>query len=1614
MHAPADDPRSDPIERVLAVARARLGAEKAGPLEPFLGRYFAHVPVEDLAGQSPESLFGAAYSHWKFAARRPAGTALVRVYNPTLEEHGWKSDRTVVEVVTDDMRFLVESVTAELTRRDLTVHLVVHPVLAVARDGRGNWLAAGPRDADGEGFGPESYMHFRIVGQPAERLAAIRDGVAAVLDDVRAAVDDWRSIRDRVATVLGGLRTPPPGFSPEETAEAREFLEWIHADNFTFLGYREFVLERRGGRAAVAATEGSGLGLLRDPRLALFDDLPSQGHLPPEAQAFIGRRGLLALAKTSRLSTVRRSVFMDTVAVKRMDPDGRVAGVHLFVGLFTATAYNLSVMDIPLLRRKVKRILQAAGYRSDAHDGKVLLNIFETYPRDELFQVGDEALLRTALGIKHVQERPRVALFVRRDDFERFVSCLVYVPRDQFTTDLRRRLQDLLEEAFGGRTLTYYTQLGDSPLARLQVLIKTQPGQAPACDIREVEARLMEAARSWTDVLQEALVAAHGEQEGLRLARRYRRAFRYGYRERFGAEAAVGDVDRIEEVLRTGVLGMNLYRPVEASENQVRLKVYQPGEPIALSDVLPMLEHMGLKVLDEIPFRVMPEEDGGRQVMIHDFGLESRDGSAIDLGAGRDSFQDAFRRVWTGEVESDGFNALVLKGGLEWREVMILRAYGRYLRQAGIAFSPAYLESTLVAHAPLARRLADLFLALFDPAGGPDPQKIEAEIATALDRVASADEDRILRRFLNAVTSTLRTNFFRTGSDGAPRPWLSIKLDSRKLDELPLPRPLVEIFVYSPRVEGIHLRFGKVARGGLRWSDRREDFRTEILGLVKAQVVKNAIIVPVGSKGGFVVKQPPASGDRDAQMAEGIACYRTFVRGLLDLTDNMSGPDPVPPPGVARRDGDDPYLVVAADKGTATFSDIANGISAEYGFWLGDAFASGGSQGYDHKKMGITAKGAWESVKRHFREIGLDTQSRDFTVVGVGDMSGDVFGNGMLLSPHIRLVAAFDHRHVFLDPDPDPAVSLKERERLFALPRSSWADYDAGLISKGGGVFERKAKSIPLSPEVKARLGLKADKLAPAELVKALLRAPVDLLWFGGIGTYVKATDETNPDVGDRANDALRVNGSEIRAKVVGEGANLGFTQRARIEYALKGGRLNADFIDNAGGVNCSDHEVNIKILLDAAVAAGDMTVKQRNALLTRMTDEVGGLVIADNYQQTQAISLIEAAGIDALDDQVRLMRMLEKSGRLDRAVEFLPDDEALAERAAARQGLTRPEIAILMSYAKIWLFDELLQSPLPDDAELTEDLVEYFPQPLRRKLHREIKEHRLRREIVATRVTNGLVNRVGGAFVLRLIERTGMTPSDIARAYTIACRVFGLDKLWREVEALDAKVPANVQVDMLGRINGLLERTTLWFLRNGSRPLDIARHVGQFRDGIQVLADGLEDVMPAHYLDDMQERARTFVDKGVPEPLALRVTGLVNLISGCDVVRLAQTRNRPVAEVARLYFAMGARFRLGNLRASAEALPASTHWQRLATAGMIEEIYAHQIGLTAQVLDCAPEPASTGKALKAWIDRNKVLIDRTEALLSEIWGTDLNDFSQIAVASRQLRALVEAPPSAG
>jgi glutamate dehydrogenase len=1601
--------KTDLLDKVMQTACWRLGDENCAPLKDFLLHYYALVPAEDIWGESPDALFGAAYSHFRLAAQRTPGEPRIRVYNPRLEEHGWRCEHSVIEIVTDDMPFLVDSVTAEVNRRELAVHRVIHPLLRVVRDAAGAAKRALPVAADGgEGIG-ESFMHVEITRQHEGALADIEAGIASVLADVRMVVEDWQPMRERLGAVVEDLGSGGPKGAREEVDEVVDFLQWLREDNFTFLGYRGYGFERSPETIMARVVRDSGLGVLRQTGVYVYDDLRDGAPLPPAVRAFADRPEPMLVTKSNQLASVHRRVHMDAINIKRYRDQGVVDGEHIFIGLFASPAYNRSARNIPWLRRKVERVVARAGFAPRSHDARALMNTLETFPRDELFQVTEDHLLATTVGILGLQHSQRVALFIRRDDFERFIACLVYVPRDRYTTELRLKIQAILERAFDGRVTAHYGQVGDQPLARLQVYIKTTPGEIPEYDADEVQAQIAAAARTWADGLAEALDGALGEGEGRRLFSRYARAFPPGYRERFNGMEAVADVRAAEQVLETGVLNMSLYRPLWAGEHQMRFKVFHLDDPIPLSQMLPLLEHLGVKVIDEVPHEVRIDVDGGRTVMIHDFGLETQTGAPIELRAITKHFQDTFRRVWRGEVESDRFNGLVLGAGLSWRQVAVLRTYCKYLRQAGIPFSQAYMEATLTQHPALAGDLVRLFETLFDPRLDDRDRRAErlrSDIAARLEEIASADDDRILRRFYNAIESSLRTNYFQRAADGGLKPYISIKLDSHRVDDLPAPRPMVEVFVYAPFVEGIHLRGGKVARGGLRWSDRREDFRTEVLGLMKAQMVKNAVIVPVGSKGGFIVKCPPDAGDREAFMAEGVRCYRTFICGLLDVTDNLAGGNVVPPSDLVRRDGDDPYLVVAADKGTATFSDIANGISADYGFWLGDAFASGGSQGYDHKKMGITARGAWESVKRHFRETGVDIQAQEFTVVGVGDMSGDVFGNGMLLSPHIRLLAAFDHRHIFIDPDPDPAVSFTERQRLFDLPRSSWMDYDRERISDGGGVFDRRSKTLELGESIRKMFGIEAGRVTPNELIRAILKAEADLLWFGGIGTYVKSDAENNAEVGDRANDAVRVDASELRCKVIGEGANLALTQLGRIEFARAGGRINADFIDNSAGVDCSDHEVNIKILVDAIVADGDLTDKQRNALLAEMTDEVAQLVLRDNYLQSQAITLIEAEGASSLENQARLMRMLERQGRLDRAVEFLPNEEVLAERASARQALSRPEIATLFSYCKIWLYDQILASDLPDDRHLAVDLVRYFPAPVRQRFRDRIPGHRLRRELIATGITNSLVNRVGGTFVTEIMEKTAMPAVDIARAYIIARDVFSVREVWEQIEALDNRVPASVQTTLHRQVQRLLERATQWFLRNGGSPLDITVNVSAFDTTIAGMEGVIASVLPDEVNSRILHRAGRYRDDGVPEALARRVAYLIVMPSACDIVRLAAARGIAADEVARLYFAVGEQLGFGWLRYQAEKLVGGSYWQKMAVAAVVEELYAHQRDITRNALGTVDR--TVDGALDAWREENRTTVDRTLVLLNELEGLEAVDLSMLTVASRQLGALTE------
>ena len=1589
------------IETVLAHLRSTEAARNPHA-ETFVRQYYSQVDPQDLSERRISDLCGAAQAHLDFMGKFKSGAAKLRVYNPQIQKDGWESTHTVIEIINDDMPFLVDSVTMEVNRQGLTLHLIIQPVMKTRRDAEGGLIEILPRAADMNGA-LESVMHVEVDRQTdPKKLVNLEAGLLRILADVRKAVEDYPEMKEKMNGLVSDIsKNCPAGIDSETLEEDKALLAWLADGHFIFLGYRDYDLAKEGDEDVLLVVPGSGLGILRETSKSKVSK--SFATVTPEVRKLAHVPELLVLTKANSRATVHRPGYLDYVGVKRFDAKGRVLGERRFLGLYTSTAYNSSPADIPLLRRKVKGVLTRAGFDPNGHMGKALVTILDQYPRDELFEISEDELFENAIGILRLGERQRTRLFVRSDIYGRFVSCLIFVPRETFATKRRYRIEQVLMEAFNGVSSEFTVNLSESALARMLIIIRTKPGTVPEFDVREIESRIVKVMHRWRDDLRDALITHFGEERGNELHHRFGFAFPAGYREERSVARAVTDAAIIDALGPENKLAVNLYADEKASTTPLRLEVFLLGQPVPLSLSLPMLEHMGVKVLEEMNYKVEP--DGKTPVYVHDFGLSCLGNIRFDVAAVKRGFEEAFAHIWRGEIENDDFNRLVLGANLSWREVTILRAYCKYLRQTGLTFSQTYMEHALSAHPAIAQKLAGLFVARFDPAppdeAGAKTSELTVEIVKALDAVENLDEDRILRCFLSMIQATLRTNFFQMDAHGEPKPYLSFKFNPALVPGLPEPKPMFEIFVYSPRVEGVHLRGGKVARGGLRWSDRMEDFRTEVLGLMKAQMVKNTVIVPVGSKGGFVVKQPPA--DRESFMKEGIACYQTFLRGLLDLTDNLVAGKIVHPKDAVCHDGDDPYLVVAADKGTATFSDIANGVSKEYGFWLDDAFASGGSVGYDHKKMGITARGAWESVKRHFRKMGINTQTTDFTVVGIGDMSGDVFGNGMLLSHHIKLLAAFDHRHIFLDPDPDPESSFEERERLFNLPRSSWADYDRKLVSPGGGVYSRAAKSITLTPEVKKIVGVDDDSLTPTDLIRALLKAPVDLLYNGGIGTYVKATNQTHMNVGDRANDAIRVNGGELRCKVVAEGGNLGLTQLGRIEYALAGGKINTDAIDNSAGVDCSDHEVNIKILLNSVVAEGLITAERRNELLAEMTDEVGVLVLRDNYFQTQSLSVREGMPLDA---QTRFIKHLEKAGKLHPKIEFLPSDEELASRRAAKVGLTSPERAVLLAYSKIMLYDQLLASKVPNDPYISTVLVRYFPAPLRERYREQMERHPLKHEIIATHVTNEMINRVGSTYVHRMQEETGATTPDVVRAYLLSREIFDFVSFWQALEALDNEVPDAVQSDMLIDAERLMTRATLWFLRYQNLKDDIAKNVEHFAPGVKTIAANLDRFLTSEESAALTAAADRLRQNNVPEHLAKRLVSFEPLYSALDIVEIAVETKRSVGEVAGVYFVVGGRLNFSWLRKQIDDLPAGSHWQMLAKTGLTEDLSRLQTELTGLILKFSPEEKGPDSLIQKWEAQNKSKLERSGQLLADFQSGGKLDLSMVSVALRELRKL--------
>ena len=1589
------------IDRIIASKPKSKSLKSRKQIDHFLRRYVVDVPDEDIEGKPPAILARAAISHLDFGVVRKKGQPVLRIFNPTEKKDGYDSLYTIIEMVNDDMPFLVDSVSAAISRQGLAIHVTVHPVVRVRRDARGRM-----QDVllTTDGGLNESFIRFNIDKETDQQvLNVLEHEIYKVLADVRVAVADWAKMRGRMYEAITALKNSPTDNDTALRNETEELLKWMADDHFTFLGYREYRLQNRKEKVYLRPVDGSGLGILRS------DERGSRAvELTKEMRRYTRSKEWLIITKANSRATVHRQSYLDYVGIKIYDDDGNAVGEKRFLGLFTSIAYSESPRNIPLLRLKIQRVIERSHIDPSGHRGKSLLHILDSFPRDELFQSSIQDLVRTTGGILNLQDRQRVRFFLRRDTFRRFYSCIVYIPREKYSTVIRRSVENILIDAFGGTSVDSSVQISDSPLARVHLIVRTAPGERPRISIREIEQEIADAVVSWRDKLRTELTKKFDAEIGLSLFRKYGEIFPAAYEEDIAPDIACLDVKRIDRMVdEDRTRSFLFYQPAGSEYRYLRFKTFQHGHPLYLSTALPILEDMGTDVHSERPYRLIIKGVG--DFWIQDFVLHYEGASDLEIETVAARFQDCFRHVLGGKAENDGFNRLVLAAGLDWRQTALIRCYAKYLTQLGIPFSQNYMEDVLAAHADVARNLVAQFELQFDPSI--KKQKREKEllplqktIARSVARARNLDEDRILSAFSGAVSASLRTNYYQTDESGDNKPYISIKLDSEQLPEVPLPRPKFEIFVYSPNVEGVHLRGGEIARGGIRWSDRREDFRTEVLGLMKAQVVKNTVIVPTGAKGGFVPKRLP-DGDREAIMTEVVSCYKTFISGLLDLTDNVVDRKIVTPRQVVCRDADDPYLVVAADKGTATFSDIANELSAKYNFWLDDAFASGGSAGYDHKKMGITARGAWEAVRRHFREQGVNVQTDPFTVVGIGDMSGDVFGNGMLLSKKIKLVAAFNHEYIVIDPDPDMAGSFRERKRLFRLSRSKWSDYGDTLISKGGGIFSRQAKNIKLSVEARNLLDTEETTVRPNELIRLILKMDVDLLWNGGIGTYVKASTESHADVGDKSNDFVRVNANELRCKVIGEGGNLGLTQRARIEYSLNGGLVNTDFIDNSAGVDSSDREVNIKILLGAAEQSKNLTRKKRDILLAEMTDDVAKLVLRNNYLQTQAISMMAARASERFDETARLIANLERTGLLDRDLEFLPDEAEIDERRQNNQTFTRPEFAVVLSYAKIDLYDGLIDSKQGLEDFLTTDPQRYFPAVLRRRYIDLIPDHRLSPQILATLIANNIVNRMGPAFVKRVQQDTNASCVTVARAYVVAREICQAGELLTTIESLDNQIPAAIQQTMMFEVSRILRHACYWLIEKYGDNLEIESTVRLFKPGMTMIYARAMSIFTGSTKETRKRAADEYIRQGVPKKLASNMAAIYLTRSMLDITDLTNIYKKDVVETAKLYADLSDRLNIAWIYRGIEALEVEGRWQAMARSNLRDEIYRERRELTSIFLR-RRGPTIPKDAVDNWLEQHSTAVLNFKTTLEDMTQRHEIDFATLSVAQQELRKL--------
>ena len=1603
--------REELVAILKSVSANKLDSGQAADFLDFVINAMHFYPDEDYLSRPADDIFFNIYGLFNFArntaGKESATQARVKAFNPQPEVDGWGSPNTIIYINQRDMPFLVDSLRMALNRRGLNIFTLQSNPVWVVRDASGQLTASHNTYIDGAQR--EAFINIEVDVHREAELGELQRDMLSVLDDVETAVDDFDPMRQRVGELIEELASTA-AHVPEIT-ESLEFLRWIYNGYFTFLGSAEFDVVEGSSEMYLREQTESRLGLLNkyggDTREEAIQ------KLSPGVVALYQGDDILTFTKSSRRSRVHRDVYSDYLVIKRFNDQQEPIGEVRFLGLYTSQFYSYSPRRIPILREKVKWVIDNCGFEKSSHDGKTLLSILDFHPRDELFHLSREELGDTAIGIWQIQERRVIKVFKHADPFDKFVSCIVYLPRESFNTTARIKIQQAIGVELDAEESEFTTQfLPESVLVRIYLVYQLRSKKYLQVECEKLESVVAHITRNWCDGFTDEALVYWGEQDGRALGRQFQRAFPAAYRELYTPLEAISDVLLIDELDSAGDLGIAFNQLNGEDNNYLQLKLFHWDSPLELSDMIPMLENLGFRVVVEHPYLIKP--DAGNQIWLQDFRLSFSLDIDVDVSAVQGSFKDALRVVWQGEAENDSFNRLVIGARLDWRSVAMLRLYARYLKQLGIAYSQEFIADTLAGHLDITRNLVALFKSYFDPRYAGEKSRSDRlaglvkKILQALDEVENISEDIVLRGYLEVVEATLRTNFFQTFEDGSSKPYISVKLQSKDISLAPRPRPEYEIFVYSPRVEGVHLRGGKVARGGLRWSDRLEDYRTEVLGLVKAQQVKNAVIVPTGAKGGFVAKQASMAAGREAWLQEGISSYMLYIQALLDISDNLIEGEVVAPSDVVRRDGDDAYLVVAADKGTATFSDIANEISAANNFWLGDAFASGGGNGYDHKAMGITARGAWVAVQRHFREINRDIQREDFTVIGIGDMGGDVFGNGMLLSEHIQLVAAFNHLHIFVDPAPNAATTFVERKRLFETPRTTWDDFDKSLLSSGGAVYSRSAKSLTLTPQIKARFNIEKDQVSPTELMSALLKSQVDLIWNGGIGTYVKSSGENNAEVGDRANDGLRVNGKELRCKVFGEGGNLGVTQRGRIEFCLNGGLCNTDFIDNAAGVDCSDHEVNIKILLNKEVMADRLSMAERNEFLASMTDSVADLVLHNNARQTQAISLAMHRSDQQHAEYQRFMVWLEDSGRLDRELEFLPTDDQLNERINRSQPIwTRPELSVLVCYAKVMLKETLLEADLLSDPWLVKSVDNAFPPELIAGYADAVADHQLRQEIAATQLANDMVDRVGFTFFFRQMESTGATASDIVRAYTISLHILEVEKLWQSIETNQSNLPASTQLELLHILMRLVRRATRWLLRNRRQNLNCVDLIESMTEPMQVVLRQLPELHEQEWINLWNGEKAQLVDLGVEEPLSSTLAAADSMFISVGTVALALRLQRPVELVARLAFKLGEDLSLDWFMAQIVGLQPQNRWQDLARESYVDDLESQRRQLTGCLLE-GHESEDIEQLFDHWQVQQAQLIARWKSMVVELRRGAVPDFAMVSVALRELLDLVQ------